>query len=67
MNNIFFSIIIGILIIIIGFYFKNKETRKPSLRLNAFLGYTFFKHFGIILILMGFFLVLISLHSIFYR
>ncbi len=60
------SMIIGLLLIIIGFYLKNREKQKPSLRLNVFLGYNFFKHYGVILIVMGFFLVFISLHSIFY-
>lgn len=61
------SMILGLLVIIFGFYLKNREKQKPSLKLNVFLGYNFFKHYGVILIVMGFFLVLISLHSVFYR
>lgn len=60
-------LIFGLVLLITGYFLYSKEKKKPNLKLNSFLGYKFFKNYGIILMFFGIFLLFIAIHSMIYR
>jgi hypothetical protein len=58
---------LGFAFLVGGYFLYNKEKRKPNVNLNLFFGYKFFKHYGIILMFFGVFLLFIAIHSMIYR
>ncbi len=67
LNDKMIDLALGFALIIGGYFLNTKEKRKPNVSLNLFLGYKFFKHYGIILMFFGVFMVFIAIHSIIYR
>lgn len=67
LNDKMTTLVLGFAFLISGYFLHTKEKRKPNVSLNLFLGYKFFKHFGIILIFFGVFLCFIIIHSMIFR
>ncbi len=67
LNDKITAFFLGLALLIAGYLLYTKERRKPNVSLNLLLGYKFFKHYGIILMFFGVFMVFIAIHSIIYR
>lgn len=67
LNDEMIALFLGFALQIGGYFLHTKEKRNPNVSLNLFLGYKFFKHYGIILMFFGVFMVFIAIHSMIYR
>ncbi|CAD0004893.1 hypothetical protein [Flavobacterium chungangense] len=61
------TFILGIILMTVGGLLYYSEKIKSNERINIFLGYKFFKHYGRILVFFGSFLIIIAIHSFIYR
>lgn len=67
LNDKIMTLIFGIIVLITGCLLYYREKKKHNVKVNLFFGYKFFKHYGMILIFFGIFLIFIAVHSIIYR